>query len=145
MAGAAKCLAGGGIDRQQLARPRENGGVTFRNESLLAHDDVDSGDGKTWSGFRVAQVRDVDCNVIDGWLEGVEYAVPRPPKKPGGWMTDQRQPSLVLSLVLFLVLACGDGTTPVSTQSPGLCPETMVSVCVGVMLWCFGGLVIPLT
>ena len=71
MAGDAMCRAGGGINRQQLAHPRENGGVPFRNESLSAHDDVESGDEKTWSGFRVAQVRDVDCNVIDGWLEGV--------------------------------------------------------------------------
>ena len=50
------------------------------------------------------QIREVDCNGIDVRLEVVEYAVPCPPKKPGDCVTDRRQLSLVLSLVLFLVL-----------------------------------------
>ena len=51
MADAVKRCAGGGIERLQLAHPKENGEVPFRIESLSAHDEVDSGDEKTWSGF----------------------------------------------------------------------------------------------
>ena len=88
----------------------------------------------------------MDCNVIDGWLEGVEYAVPRPPKKPGGWMTDRRQLSLVLSLVLFLILGSGDSTAIMVCvhPEPWSLPRDLVSVCGGVMLWGFRGLVCSL-
>jgi hypothetical protein len=71
--------------------------VPFSLESLSAQDYDDSGDKKPWS----------DLNGVDEWIEGVEYAVPRPPKKPGGWIAVRRQLSLVLSLVLFLVLGSG--------------------------------------
>ena len=137
------------VDRRRVktasAHPMGEGVVPFCLESLSAQDHVDSGDETPWSGLRLSQIGEADYDDNDMWLDGVEYAEPRPPKKPGGWMTDRRQLSLVLSLVLFLVLECGDGTTTVSTQSPGLCPEPMVSVCGGVMLWCFGGLVSPHT
>ena len=106
-----------------------SGDNNFRLESLLAQDHDDSRDGKPWSALS-PQIGNVDSDGIDRWLEGVEYAVPRPPTKPGGCGTDRRQLSLVLSLVLFLVLECGDSTTTVSTQSPGLCPEPW-SLCVG--------------
>ena len=115
---------------KELAHPMRKGDVPFCLESPLAQDNVNSGDTTTWSGLRVTQIRNIDCYGIDSWLEDVEYAVPCPPKKPGDCVTDRRQLSLVLSLVLFLVLECGDSTTTVSTQSPGLCPEPW-SLCVG--------------
>ena len=58
-------------------------GVSFHLESLLAQDNVDSGDKTTWSRLRVTQIREVNSDGFDDWLKGVEYAVPRPPKKPG--------------------------------------------------------------
>jgi hypothetical protein len=69
--------------------------VSFRLESLLAQNNVDSGDETTRSGLQVSQIRDVDREVA-AWLEGVEYAIPCPSKKPGGFVTDRGQPFLVL-------------------------------------------------
>lgn len=81
-----------------IARPRNDkasahpmsmreGVVPFCLESLSAQDNVDSGDKTTWSVLQVPQIRDVDCEVAV-WLERVEYAIPHPPKKPGGCVTD---------------------------------------------------------
>ena len=61
-------------------------------------------------------------------------------------MTDRRQLSLVLSLVLFLILGCGDSTatTVCVHPEPWSLSRDLVSVCGGVMLWGFRGLVSPL-
>ena len=74
--------------------------MSFCFESLLAQEHVGSGDDIPWSVLRVIQIEDVNCNGIRGWLKGVEYAVPKPPKKPGDCIADRQQLSLVLSLVL---------------------------------------------
>jgi hypothetical protein len=124
------------VGGDELAHPTQEGGVPFRLESFSAQDSVDSGDETTWSGLRAPQVREDIFDVIDDWLEGVEYEVPRPPKKPGGWATDRRQLSLVLSLVLFLSLG-------LASKSQNICDSTkvplraLVSECGGVTLWSF--------
>ena len=58
--------------------------MQHRLESFSALDSVDSGDETTWFELRAQQIRDVGYNNGDVWLEGVEYTVSRPAKKPGG-------------------------------------------------------------
>ena len=106
-------------------------GVPFHLESISAQDSVDSGDKKPWSVLS-SQIGEVNCNEVEEWLKGVEYTMPCPPKKPGGCVTDQRQLSLVLSLVLFLgscaFLAAKSQNKRDSTWFP---PRAPWSLCVG--------------
>ena len=112
-------LGGGGINLWRVgaasAHPMEEGVVPCRLESLSAQDHVDSGDEMSWSGLRMSQVGEAEYNDDGMWLEGTEYAVPRPPKKPGGCLRINGGFLWFFLWFFFLVLECGDSTTTVST------------------------------
>ena len=66
----------------------DSGNKQFHLESLLAQDPVDSGYRTFFSGLQVTHIGDIDYDDIDAWLEGVDYPVPRPPKKQEGCVLD---------------------------------------------------------
>lgn len=71
-----------------------------------AIEDVGCGGKKS---YRVIQTQRTQCTVYEGndlWLEGVEYALPQPPKKSGG-----------LVLKIFLVINGYGQTIQVLGQS----------------------------
>merc|ERR1719401_2226891 len=46
--------------------------------------DVGNGGETSWQDIRLQQPKYIDYKWDGSWMEGVEYALPRPPKKPGG-------------------------------------------------------------
>ena len=133
----AERCATGGINRWRVgaanAHPMGEGVVPFCLESLSAQDHVDSGDETPWSGLRMSQIGEADYyNNVGMWIDGMEYAVPRPPKKPGGCL--RIDGSFLWFFLWFFFRFLGVVTVLpqrcVSTQSLGLYPETW-SLCVG--------------
>ena len=116
-------VPGAALTVYNLHTPQRTGGVPYRLESLSAQDHDDSGDETPWSGWRLSQIGEAGYNNIDRWLDGVEYAEPRPPKKPGGCLRIDGSFLWFFLWFFFWFLSVVSVLTTVSTQSPGLLPE----------------------